>query len=215
MGSVTIRKADASDAPFLARGILESDRGHVGVGTWDFVLPMSDAERLDVLEAVVVAPERTYLHWSTFLVAETDGAVVGCVASHVPDDFHDDDLRRECLRVLEPKGWDEDRLARCFEGARGRDYFGIRTTPSDAPRIEWVFTDPSFRGRGVSSALIADHLASAAEADWYVGTYIGNTPAIATYEKVGFKVFAEWRHADYERRFKAPGSVSLRRLRRG
>jgi GNAT superfamily N-acetyltransferase len=210
MSVVTVRGAEPADAPFLARGILESDRGHVGVGTWDFVLPGPDAERLAVLASAVTAAERTYLHWTTFLVGEIDGTAAGCVARYVPDEFPDDDVQRVLLRTLERKGWDEDRLSRSLEGARGRDYCSVRI-PGDATRIEWVFTDPTFRGRGVSSALIARHL-GACDGDAYVGTYIGNAPAVATYQKAGFEPFAEWRHADYERRFTSPGAVLLRRL---
>ena len=44
----------------------------------------------------------------------------------------------------------------------------------------------------------------------HVGTYIGNAPAVATYRRAGFEAFAELRHLDYERRFKAPGLVFLR-----
>lgn len=208
-----IRPADAADGPFLARGILESDRGHVGVGTWDFMLPMSDAERLEVIGALVVAQERSYVHWSTFLVADLRGEVAGCVASYVPDEFPDEGFTRACLGVLGPKGWDEQRLRDSLDGARSRDYFSART-PGDAVCLEWVYTDPGHRGRGVSAALVAaliGRVVTRGAVDVYVATYIGNAPAISLYQKAGFSVFAECRHADYERRFVAPGLVYLRR----
>ena len=77
-----------------------------------------------------------------------------------------------------------------------------------------MYTDADVRGQGVSSALLTRLLANAHQRGLqtaYVLTYIGNEPAIATYRRAGFEQFAECRHADYERRFKAPGLVAFRR----
>ena len=86
--------------------------------------------------------------------------------------------------------------------------------PEDTLRVEWVYTDPSRRGIGVSSTLIAELLGRARDdgiATAHVGTYIGNAPALATYRRAGFAEFAECRHVDYEAQFGAPGLVFLRR----
>lgn len=80
--------------------------------------------------------------------------------------------------------------------------------------MEWVYTDPAYRAQGVSSRLITrllDDARAGGRSTAHVGTYIDNDPAIATYRRLGFEGFAEARHVDYERTFKTPGLVFLRR----
>jgi len=133
--------------------MLEADRGHTGVGGWDLMLP--DDDRLDVMAELVRTEPTSYVHHSTFLVAELDTEPAAAVASYVPGETTIDLFYEACARVLD---WEPERIQRA-----------------------------------------------------HVGTYIGNEPAVATYRRAGFEVFAEGRHADYEARVGAPGVVFLRR----
>jgi ribosomal protein S18 acetylase RimI-like enzyme len=213
MQDVTIRPAAPGDADFLAIAVLESDRGHVGVGSWDFLLPVPDDERLAIIAKIVLSEHRSYAHWSMFLVAGCEGTLAGAVASYVPHETTNEAFAAACADALGASVWNEIQAREQRTGSWSRAYYRIEI-PDDTLRLEWVYTDPAWRSRGISRALIDRHLERARErgvATSHVGTYIGNEPAIATYRSAGFEVYAEVRHADYERRFGAPGSVSLRR----
>ena len=191
--------------------MLEADRGHTGIGGWDLML--TDDNRLEIMAELVATEPHSYVHFSTFLVTEVDGERAAVVASHVPGATTIDLFYEACARVLGPRGWDTERIERAHASANSGAYFKI-AIPPDTVRIEWVYTDPRFRSRGLSRALIGQHLEQAyrdGRKHAHVGTYIGNEPAIATYRRAGFEVFAEGRHADYEARVGAPGVVFLRR----
>jgi ribosomal protein S18 acetylase RimI-like enzyme len=174
------------------------------------MFPGGDDERLSILAALALAPPRSYVHWSTFLVAEIDGVPVGTVAGYVPARTGSELFVGACRAVL---GVDAAQARLATSEAWSRDYFTVYL-PRDTLRVEWVYTDPEARGRRLSVALIAQLLENAkaqAITTAHVGTYLGNEPAIATYRRAGFEAFAECRHIDYERRFRAPGLVFLRR----
>ena len=204
-----MRPARRDDAPLLALAMQEADRGHTGIGSWDVMFPGADEARLAILRALAVTTTPSYVHWSTFLIAESDDKPVGTVAGYVPGVMTADLFTTACREVL---GSDADvRLSE--RGAWSRDFFTVNIPP-DTLRVEWVYTDPDARARGVSSKLIGALLERArgeAIATAHVGTYIGNAPAVSTYRRAGFEEFAECRHLDYQHRFKAPGLVFLRR----
>jgi GNAT superfamily N-acetyltransferase len=209
LAPIRVRRACRDDADFLALAMQEADRGHTGIGSWDAMFPGSDDERLAVLVALACASQLSYVHWSTFLVAEIAGRPVGTVAGYVPDRMTSELFATACREVLNSRG----EAAITGDGAWSREYFAIEI-PGDTLRVEWVYTDPAFRARGVSAQLITQLLDDARArgvTTAHVGTYIGNDPAIRTYRTVGFEAFAECRHLDYERRFRAPGLVFLRR----
>lgn len=187
----------------------EADRGHTGIGSWDVMFPGSDEDRLGILSALAGSSQLSYVHWSTFLVAEIDDTPAGTVAGYVPDLLTSELFGAACRDVLGSQA--DSRLSEA--AAWSRNYFAVNI-PGDTLRVEWVYTHPDFRNRGVSSQLITRRL-DGARADGiataHVGTYIGNAHAIATYRRAGFVEFAECRHADYQRRFNAPGLVFFRR----
>jgi len=187
----------------------EADRGHTGIGSWDVMLPGTDEDRLAILAALADTSQPSYVHWSTFLIAEIDDKPVGTVAGYVPKLMTTALFVAACWEVLGARA--DGKLS--AKGAWSRDYFTVNV-PQDTMRLEWVYTDPDFRATGVSSRLIARMLDGAGGdgvPTAHVGTYIGNTPAISTYRRAGFQEFAECRHLDYEHRFKAPGLVFFRR----
>ncbi len=209
MEGVRVRAATAEDAPFLALAMQEADRGHTGTGSWDVMFPGPDAARLERLAALTTTAEPSYVHWSAFFVAEADDQPVGTVASYVPDREPPERFVAACRAAL---GSDAD-AALTRDGAWSHDFFTVQI-PLDTLRVEWVYTDSAVRGRGVSTLLIGhllDTARAAGHTTAHVATYIDNEPAIATYRRLGFEVFAEARHVDYERTFRTPGLVFLRR----
>jgi len=146
-------------------------------------------------------------------VAESDGSVAGAVASYVPRETTEDAFEAACVDALGASAWREMQEREAAAGSWSRSYFR-HMIPDDTLRLEWVYTLLEWRCRGVSLALIEHHLEGARDrriATSHVGTYIGNEPAIATYKRAGYEVYAETRHQDYARRFRAEGIVSLRR----
>jgi ribosomal protein S18 acetylase RimI-like enzyme len=100
VGEVVVRSASPADAPFLALAMQEADRGHTGVGSWDVMFPGSAHDRLQVLSALAVAEPRSYVHWSRFLVAESEGTVGAAIAGYVPDRTPSDLFVEACRVVL-------------------------------------------------------------------------------------------------------------------
>ena len=74
--------------------------------------------------------------------------------------------------------------------------------------IEYVATDPAYRGRGLVQALIAQALDTGRAAGFARATIsflIGNEPAERAYAKAGFVFAAEKRDPDFEAIIGAPG----------
>ena len=208
MNTIVVRQGAPEDGPFLAVAIQEADRGHTGVGTWDILFPGSEQTRLRAIAQITSTARVSYLHWSSFLVAEVDGIAAGTVAGYVPDLMTQETFAAACREAL---GTQAERVLET-KGARSVDYFRVQE-PGDTLKVEWVYTGPRFRGRGVSSALLARLLRGARDDGGrtaHVATYIGNQAALAAYRRAGFEAYAECRHADYELRFNAPGLVYLR-----
>jgi ribosomal protein S18 acetylase RimI-like enzyme len=208
-----IREAREPDAPFLAWALQESDRGHVGVGSWDIAFPGPDAERLAILEELVREAAGSYVHWSLFLVATVDGVPAASVAGYVPSEMSDNGFFEHCCRVMSRRGWPEEQVREALAGARSRDYYSV-PIPEDTLRVEWVAARPEFRKRGLVRKLLETTLERGAArglATAHVATYLGNEPAISAYRGVGFEFMAEVRHVDYESKFGAPGSIYFRR----
>jgi translation initiation factor 4G len=190
----------------------EADRGHVGIGTWDIVFPGLDEQRLPVLEQLVRRGTDTYCHYSMFLIAEVDGIPAAAVAGYVPK-LVSDELMDVCTEAMAPQGWTRDRVIVAFDGARSRNYFTV-ARPEDTLVVEWVATRPEHRGRGLNGTLLSTLLENAhrdGHQSAHVGTYMENAPALAAYQRAGFEIWAEVRHADFEKNFRAPGLVFLRR----
>jgi len=207
---VSIRAAVPADAQFLAIAMQEADRGHTGIGSWDVMFPGPEERRLGLLARLACTSQRSYVHWSTFFVAEVDGHPVGSVAGYIPEEMTSETFVGACEEVL---GREAAAAALGIGEAWSRHYFSVNV-PGDTLRVEWVYTDPAHRRRRVSASLLQhliDQARGRGSATAHVGTYLGNAPAISTYRGAGFQEFAECRHVDYERRFKAPGTVSLRR----
>ena len=213
MPSIVFREASPADAAFLARAMQEADRGHTGIGSWDVVFPGSEDSRLRALAKLAAARPASHVHWSKFGLAEVDGRIAAAAAGYVPDETPDGLVLEAGAEANLEDSVRAKLLADGQSGAWSREYFAV-DLPGDSLRLEWVFTALEFRGRGICAQLLAQLLTAARArglATAHVATYIGNAPAIAAYRRVGFSPFAECRHSDYERRFRAPGLVFLRR----
>jgi hypothetical protein len=119
VSEIRVRPARRDDAPLLALAMQEADRGHTGIGSWDVMFPGADEARLAILRALAVTTTPSYVHWSTFLIAEGDDKPVGTVAGSVQGVMTADLFTTACREVL---GSDADvRLSE--RGAWSRDCF--------------------------------------------------------------------------------------------
>ncbi len=80
--SIKIKKAKESDAPFLAKMILQSSRAEKKVGLFDLVF--SGENVLKSLERLIVTNKKNYCHFSNFLIASIDQQDVGTLCSYEP-----------------------------------------------------------------------------------------------------------------------------------
>ncbi len=211
--NIKLRDADREDADFVAWVLLTSHRSHLPKGLWDFAISDDEPECLSYLAQLAVTPHPHFAHYSTFLVAEVDGQRAAALCG-----FFDEELGIPALG----KGIAE---ADAVEGRSPADSAAgftragsvMKVAPDHQPGswvVEHVATRPEFRRRGLVDRLIVAMLdrgrergAGAAE----IGVMIGNDSAQRAYEKAGFEVTGEKRHAEFEEVYGSPGVLSLSR----
>jgi ribosomal protein S18 acetylase RimI-like enzyme len=96
------------------------------------------------------------------------------------------------LGVLAARGWPEARVEALLERSAAWEAVDEPETPG-AWIIEWVAAAPANRRAGLVRRLPDDALARGAELEHRVAELrvaLGNTPAIAAYEKAGFRAVA-------------------------
>jgi ribosomal protein S18 acetylase RimI-like enzyme len=216
MSDNLVRAATPADAPFLAWVMQEADRMGGPFGSTDLIFDFGEPRRLEFLARVAVSELDSYYHHRRFLVAEEGGVLLGALAGYVPDQLPPGAFEAVVRHEASRTGWADPTTSDVLErGPRdtSSNYFRV-AIPGDALRVEWVATKPESRGRGVNRRLLQALLESAAGRGLraaYVGTAIGNEPAIAAYRSAGFQLFAECRHADFEEVYGRPGLVFFRR----
>ncbi len=83
--AIKIRKAIATDAPFLAQMILQSSRAGKKDGMFDLVFQTNDKKIiLPKLEKLTQTTAKNHCHYTNFLIAELDGKSVGTLCSYEP-----------------------------------------------------------------------------------------------------------------------------------
>jgi ribosomal protein S18 acetylase RimI-like enzyme len=208
-----IRPAELGDAPFIAWVELQAARSHLPRGFWDIWLQRPEKECLGFLEQLAQTPTRGWFHYSAFMVAEVDGHLASAMCGY------DDKERggqlsftasREATRM---SGWSDAE----FQAIAERITPVLTCISEPAPGawiIENVATRPEYRRRGLADKLLKTMLDIGRSKGYRVGqisVMIGNTPAQCAYEKAGFKVVDEKRHADFE---KVVGEPGMRRMLR-
>jgi ribosomal protein S18 acetylase RimI-like enzyme len=210
---VPIRLATADDAPFLAWVMLQAARGHLGRGIWDITLDRPERQCLAYLELLAVTPTRSWFHYSGFKVVDIDGHSVSALCGYDPHAAGTPAVVKATDEVADQLLWSKnERLA------GWKRFEPIRPCISDEAEGAWIIenvaTLPEFRGRGIVDALLGAMLDEGRTRGYrlaQISILIGNTRAQRAYERAGFKVIDEKRHADFEAVVGAPG---MRRLLR-
>jgi ribosomal protein S18 acetylase RimI-like enzyme len=214
--SMPIRSAEPDDSSFLAAAILHASRSHLPRGLWDLVVDRSDEERLDFLELMTLMEAHSFCHYSGFFVAETPEGPGAALAGYDPGEPGLLGPGHAIAAAWDEFGGDTAELEAAYR--RLEAYQGA--VPDQRPGVwtlEWVWTVPSMRRRGLIGLLLERALESGRRRGYaaaQVTTYIGNTAAAGLYERAGFRVADERRHAPFERLMGAPGLVRYERALR-
>lgn len=205
--SLPIRRAEPEDSATLARAILHASRSHLPRGLWDILIEGEEDDRLGFLEVMTLLDERSFCHYTNFFVAESSGEPVAALCGFDPGD---EGLIAPGFAIAiagEQYGLTDEELATAYRRL-GTYQLAVPEQRKGVWTIEWVWTSPSIRRRGLIGSLMIRILDEGIDAGYtraQVTTFIGNTPAERAYEKFGFQVSEQRRHPEFERMMGAPG----------
>jgi GNAT superfamily N-acetyltransferase len=207
-----VRPAKREDSNFLAWAILAAARSHRNKGWFDIALNRPESTCLDYLQRLVLAPTRSWWHFSRFFVAEVDGMPISALSAFRAGDGYPLSQQAMTEAAHELDWGDAEQQAIWQRGA----YIFTCTLEADDDvwAIENIATLPAYRGGGLASLLleraIADGRRNGAR-QAQITFFIGNDAAERAYAKAGFKFQDEKRHPDFEAATGVPG---LRRVTR-
>ena len=211
--SVRLRAAEPEDSSFLASIIIMASRSQLPRGIWDLVIPDSEDDRFDFVELTTLIEERSFCHYSNFLVSEGATGPTAALAAYDPGEPGLLAPGHLIAVVGEELGMSQMEIGVAYR--RLEPYHtAVPEQRKGAWTIEWVGTDPGMRRRGLVSALL-DRMLEVGRDKGYrksqVTTFLGNDPAVAAYLKAGFRIEEEKRHPHFESVLGAPGLVRLGR----
>ena len=203
---MTIRSARPEDADFIAQTILSSQRGYRQRGWFDVALGWPETQCREFIARVAAARAVSMWHVSQFVVAEIDGKPAAALCA-LPAAGTGPAAWRAIEEVAAASGL----AAAELEAIRQRGGYTracwVQGGEGDW-MIEYVATDPAYRGRGLVQSLIAHALEKGRAAGFARATIsflIGNEPAERAYAKAGFVLAEEKRDPGFEAIIGAPG----------
>lgn len=203
---MTIRSARPGDADFIAQTILSSQRGYRPRGWFDVALGWPEAQCLDFVARIATARAVSMWHVSQFLIAEIDGKPAAALCA-LPAAGTGPAAWRAIEEVAAVTGLAASELEAIRQ--RGAYTRGCWVQGGEGDwMIEYVATDPAYRGRGLMQALIERALDKGRDAGLSRATIsflIGNDPAERAYAKAGFVFADEKRDPAFEALIGAPG----------
>jgi GNAT superfamily N-acetyltransferase len=208
--ALEIRRARPEDAPFLAWATLAAGRSHLETSFWDLLIPASELERLAFLERLILAEPASWWHWGLFFVAERDAGPAAALSGFDPATLAPPNASVEA--AVAASDWSAARARESF--ARATAFFTCVHEPEPGAWIvESVATRPEARRGGLARALLARVLDAGRRRGHrvaHLSCMIGNARAQRVYERVGFSVVEEKRHADFEKAVGCPGIARMR-----
>jgi len=206
---VTIRPAVPEDAAAAAKLIYLAGKSHLETSIYDLMFPGDMEDRLRRLAALFTAETPSFYHHSHYLVCESDGEVAGCLCGYNEGESGD----ALAVKALAEIGI--DRAEGKAINARMQPFY--RVYPGhyeDSWVVEHVAVFPSFRRRGLVTALLEEILRKGRERGYAraeLNMFIGNEPARRAYEKAGFVAVEERTDDEFMRIFKSPGMLRMYR----
>jgi ribosomal protein S18 acetylase RimI-like enzyme len=191
-----VRRANETDIPFLVEAILEAEASGSQNISYREIFCLNDRELKDLLDSIL-SEEIQGCGWSPpeFLIAEQDGEAAACCAAWIEGagGLSSNIIKSQLLVEFLGQGkWENSK-----ENLNAASEVDIHRTPG-VLQIESVYTQPRYRGNGLSGILIREHLLQAAK----IGTRSAeiqlmknNGAAIRAYEKAGF-IFKSEKRSD-------------------
>lgn len=212
--TVTIRRAQAADIPFLGWVMYTAARSHLTTCPWSAIFGTDEAETREILERLAETAAAHWCHVSKFWIAETDGTPAAAMAGFVPAiegtpalveaafELAQTDLRYppERLRAI------GQRLDIASEGL-----------PEDLPGIwavENVAVLPEHRGKGLIDCLFERVLEDGRHNGFtraQILCLIGNERGQRAWERNGFKVLSQRTSPAFDTLIGTPGAKLMAR----
>jgi GNAT superfamily N-acetyltransferase len=208
---LVLRPAEPRDAEFLGWASVIAARSQLARGWFDIVLERDEAFILAFAKYLALAGARSWWHWSVFRVAEVDGVAASAMCG-----FGDESVYgasgAAMAEASEKMGIGAEEQKQFWP--RGAFILSVSTSEENAWTIENVATWPTFRGSGVTQALLEEELHVARAAGFrraQVSFFMGNAPAEKAYAKARFVFAEERRSAEFEAAMGIPGIVRFAR----
>ena len=205
-----IRQALSGDAGDIAYLSYLAGKGHVETSVYDLMIPGAPgptAERLGLIGRMLTTDAKSWLHYSCYTVAALEGGAAASLCAFGKEEGG----TRPLIVALQEVGWNEDDLAGM--GERMQPFLRVEhRVPEDAWVIENVACLERLRHRGLTNALVEHAIDKGLERGYklaQIEVFVGNTPAIRAYEKVGFEITGEKRDPEFERIFGSPGMYRM------
>jgi ribosomal protein S18 acetylase RimI-like enzyme len=209
---ISIRRATADDADFLAWVMLAASRAHLSRGVWDLLVGTDEAGCLDYLQRLAVAEPRSLCHFESFWVAEADGHTGGALCGFELRSGGGWAIVGEAMGSVQRElGWTEADIAAsqnriaavrdCFLPDIGADW-----------GIENVATRTEYRRRGLANRLVEQAIHEGRQRGCrlaQITTFIGNDAAQSVYKGAGFVLSDEIRFPQMASVLNTPGFVRL------
>jgi GNAT superfamily N-acetyltransferase len=209
--SVTIRNAQADDAPFLARVMLMASRSHRPYGLWDQFVKGDENNCLSFLRKIAVTKTPHLFHHDVFIIAEKDGKAVAGLSGYNPESHGMKFFSRIVPEVCEEIGWTKTDLKEAFK--RLMPFVNCMSAEvSGVWIVESVAALPDERRQGMMNLLLQEILAKGKTQGFkaaQISVLINNTPARTAYEKAGFRYVDEKRDHEFEATYGDHGIARL------
>ncbi|MEZ4790302.1 MAG: GNAT family N-acetyltransferase [Flavobacteriales bacterium] len=182
-----IRQATLGDIPFLVETIVAAEKSNSPRMGLSILFDLSEAGTRKLIGAMLEEEvDGCELSISSFLIAEVDGRPAAAVAGWVEGDGEE---MPSALLKANLIGFTFPPESMALLRERAPIVSGVQIErEKDALQIEYVHTDPAFRGRGLAGELIRAHLAKAGPRKAQVQAFADNRVAIALYERLGFHI---------------------------
>jgi hypothetical protein len=202
--NIKIRNANVTDAPFLAKMILQSSRAGKKDGMFDIAFEMdNDKKILEKLEMLVQTQAKNYCHFSNFLVAQMNGKSVGSLCSYEPRIATKDQF----IIALREVGCSDKANERLDAFYSCEFNLNNRTLMFDFMEEEDGFIDV-----GILKALMQKSLLTARLKGYRIAQTIieiGSLESELFYKKLGLHVVEQKECAQYQEKFGRPGLMLM------
>ena len=202
-----IRPAAPEDVREVTQLMYIAGKSQVETSIYDLMWPQGMEARLEKLGELFTADTRSWYHYSHYLVGEVDGEVAGSLCGFNELEAGGPKLAQAFMEI----GTDRDEGKAMYERMRSFHRVNPRHY-DDSWVIEHVGVFPSYRGRGVISALLQEILEKGRSLGYKraeLNMLIGNEPAQGAYEKAGLTIVEENTDPEFEAIFGTPGMVRM------